>query len=180
MNPSLVFGLGGFVFFQLSTTSISETKDYYKDLKNDLTCKIPSFVFPIVWNILYSLIVVSGYFTFSTSNQYDITLIVMFFVNIMLNKFWSVLFFDMRKPMLAFLCIIPLIGTAIVYLVLVGILQNWIAFGTYVPYVLWLFVAAILNFNLRNYNSKQSDEPVNKKIMTTPAPKIARKIVLNL
>jgi tryptophan-rich sensory protein len=176
MNPALVFGLGGFVYTQLSKTSILETREFYKDLKNELTCKIPSIAFPIVWNILYALIVVSGYFTFSTSNEYDIYLIVLYFVNIMLNKYWSVLFFDFKNPKAALFVAFLLLGTSIPYLVLVGILQNWIAFGTYVPYVLWLVVAFFLNFNLRNYGVKEK-VTVPPKVMNTP---ISRKMVFKI
>jgi tryptophan-rich sensory protein len=178
MNPSLVFGLGGFVYFQLSRTSYTDTKNLYKDLK--VSCRLPSWVFPVVWNIIYPLIIVSGYFAFLESNKFDIYLIVLFFVNIMFNKFWSVLFWDMQKPLLALLSMIPMIGTAIVYFVLVAVLNNWYAFGFYAAYILWLPVACYLNWDVvRHYNEKQTDEPVNKKIMS-PAPKIARKIVLNL
>lgn len=181
MNPSLIFGLGGFVYFQLSRTSYTDTKNLYKDLK--LSCRLPSWVFPLVWNIVYALIIVSGYFAFLESNIYDIYLIVLFFVNIMLNKTWSVLFWDMQKPFLALLSIVPMFLTALVYFVLVAVLHNWMAFGFYALYILWLPVAFFLNFDVvRHYNEnskQQNDEPVNKKIMS-PAPKIARKIVLNL
>lgn len=168
MNPALVFGLGGFVYFPLSKVSIGESREYYKDLKNDLTCKIPSEVFPIAWTILYALIVVSGYFVFLTSNEYDIYLIVLFFVNIMLNKYWSVLFFDLRKPWYAFLLMFPLIGTAIAYLVLVGILQNWKSFIPYCFYIAWLFVALMLNYNLINYSEKPVLPIVGKKMSVPP------------
>lgn len=179
MNPALIFGLGGFVYFQLSRISYTDTKNLYKDLK--LSCRLPSWIFPLVWNIVYALIVVSGYFAFLESNIYDIYLIVLFFVNIMLNKFWSVLFWDMQKPFLALLSIVVMFATALPYFVLVAILHNWYAFGFYTLYMVWLPVAFFLNLDVvRNYNEKQTDEPINKKIMTTPAPKIARKIVLNL
>jgi tryptophan-rich sensory protein len=98
----------------------------------------------------------------------------------MLNKAWSVLFWDMQKPFLALLSIVVMFATALAYFVLVAILHNWYAFGFYALYIIWLPVAFFLNLDVvRHYNEKQTDEPVNKKIMS-PAPKIARKIVLNL
>lgn len=170
MNPALLFGLGGFVFFPIAKTSIAESRDYYnKDLKS--TSGLPSIVFPIAWTILYSLIVVSSYFTFLNSNQYDIYLAVLFFVNIMLNKYWSVFFFDFRNTKAAFFIVFLLLGTSIPYLVLVGILQNWLSFGTYFPYVLWLCFALYLNYNLLKTPTKP---PV---LNITPKKIINRKIV---
>jgi tryptophan-rich sensory protein len=171
MNPALLFGLGGFVFFPIAKTSIAETREYYnRDLKS--TSGLPSIVFPIVWNILYSLIVVSGYFTFLNSNQYDIYLIVLFFVNIMLNKYWSVFFFDFKNTKAAFFIVFLLLGTSIPYLVLVGILQNWLSFGTYLPYVVWLCVALYLNYNLLK-------TPTQPPVLTVPIKRtIKRQIVL--
>ena len=172
MNPALIFGLGGFVYLSRSKLSITETQNYYeKELKGTW----PVWIFPLFWNILEPLLVVSGYYTFETLNQYSVPFIVLFFINIILKDTWSIIFFDMKKPQWALLVAFLLIGTSLPILVLNGILQNWIAFWTYFPYCLWLIVAFFLNFSFRNHGESK----VPPKMNAPTQAHIKRKIVWN-
>jgi tryptophan-rich sensory protein len=141
---TLLISLFTFVFWQMSKTSQREMREIYK---NDQT--LPPWVFGVVWSILYLCIVLSGYFTMCSVvviDQYYLARAIFFIVNIFLNKFWSVLFFDMRMygwP--SILTCILMIGTGIVYLVLAGLSYALTTGGTEEH---TYFIVAIVLFSL--------------------------------
>lgn len=105
----------------------------------------PSIAFPIVWSILYVLMGIGAarVWTANTGNRNGA--IAVFAFQLALNFFWSVWFFGVQKYLLAFVWLVALIVSVAVMLRvfyridrLAGLLQ--------IPYLLWLFYAAYLNF----------------------------------
>lgn len=66
-------------------------------------------------------------------------------VNLVLNKLWSPLFFGVRAPRAALLVLVGCWGTALGVAVLFGVDSQWLSFGLWVPYVVWLSIALYLN-----------------------------------
>jgi tryptophan-rich sensory protein len=169
---TLVLSLLTFVFWQMSKTSMKEMRQIYG--KNQL---IPPYVFGIVWTILYVCIVLSGYFSMSSAivqDQYYLARFIFFVVNLFLNKFWSVLFFDMRLyGWQSILTIVLILATGIVYLVLAGLSFGLTLSGTtehtylivsivlFTLYMTWCVIALVLNWRF-----KPSDEtlPILKSV----------------
>ena len=104
LDANMIFGLGAFVFFQIAKRSGSPA---YQKQRKLITLGPPSWVFGVMWTIIYTFLTVSAYYAFTTVTANYTAMICVFFVNIMLNKYWSVLFFDYDQHLLA-LFVLPL------------------------------------------------------------------------
>ena len=97
----------------------------------------PSYVFGIVWPILYIFMMLSSYLTYK--KVFSIFIIQLFF-----NAVWSWLFFRFQMPLLALLDIYLLIAINIFILNLMY-KENKLAFFLFIPYVMWISFASYLN-----------------------------------
>lgn len=106
----------------------------------------PNWIFGPVWTILFILIGISFYLVWSLDFGNKKWLAIgIFSINLLLNLFWSLLFFGLRNPFLA------LIEIIILWMV---ILANIIVFYNIsktagmllIPYLLWVSFASILNY----------------------------------
>ncbi len=125
------------------TSSATDTQ-WYQDNKPPLTP--PSWVFPVVWNILFFLIALSLYFAWinSKKNQKH-SLILVYGINFVLNILWSVLYFGLKNPLLSFIEII-LLWASIWLMIFTAYKINKKAGWLLVPYLVWVAFAIILNF----------------------------------
>ena len=100
----------------------------------------PSFVFGIVWPILYALM---AFISFKSADK----IWKLFIPQLILNAAWSWMFFYMHAPLLALINISILI---FLNLKILAILKNEskVLFWLYLPYVLWLTFAAFLNASI--------------------------------
>jgi len=125
-------------------TSGSVNSEWYESIKPSITP--PSFVFPIVWNILFFMIGLSLYFVWINSNKKEKKKILLVFgINFILNILWSVFYFGMQNPLLAFYSIILLIFS-IASMIYVTNKINKLSSYFLVPYFLWVVFASVLNW----------------------------------
>ncbi|MEK6893623.1 MAG: TspO/MBR family protein [Nanoarchaeota archaeon] len=119
--------------------------EWYSSLKPGITPA--DYVFPIVWNILFFLIALSIYFawTSSANKKERKSVAVVFAVNLVLNAFWSLLFFALQNPFLAFIDIIFMIISTI-FAVRVCCKINRLSAYLIIPYLVWISFASILNY----------------------------------
>lgn len=113
----------------------------------------PSWVFGPVWITLYTLMGVSLFLVWRKqgSSKSKTAALGFFFIQLVLNVLWSVLFFGMRLPGAAFIEIMTLWLCAAVTLYLFFRLSH--AAGVLlIPYLLWLTFAVVLNFSLWRLN----------------------------
>jgi len=104
----------------------------------------PNFVFPIAWTILFFLIGLSLFLSWIGSNKKNKKKIaVVFVINFVLNILWSVLYFGLRSPLLAFIEII-ILWLSILAMILVLWKINKTAAWLLVPYIAWVTFAAVL------------------------------------
>lgn len=106
----------------------------------------PTIVFPIAWTILYLLMGIASAIIYSkeeygSDRSTGLTLHV---VQLILNFFWSIIFFNMGKYYIAFVWLI------ILWLVVFSMMSNYkkisqTAFFLNVPYIVWLTFAGYLN-----------------------------------
>lgn len=102
----------------------------------------PAIAFPIVWSILYILM---GYGAARVHLESpDSGALTVYWINLIINFFWSIIFFNFRNFGFAFLWlvllfIVVLIMTVKFYRVdkVAGLLQ--------IPYLIWLVIAGYLN-----------------------------------
>ncbi len=97
----------------------------------------PGYVFGIVWPILYLLMSISAYRTFSETKN-------LFLIQLIFNALWSWLFFAFQMPFVALLNIWLLIYLNI-KINLKMFYQDKLSGLLFIPYVLWLFFASYLN-----------------------------------
>ena len=100
----------------------------------------PSFVFGIVWPILYALM---AFVSFKSADK----IWKLFIPQLILNAAWSWIFFYMHAPLLALINISILIFLNQKILVILNN-ESRLLFWLYLPYVLWLTFAAFLNASI--------------------------------
>ena len=97
----------------------------------------PGYVFGIVWPILYLLMGITIWRTYSVIKN-------LFYVQLFLNAIWSWLFFSFHLPLIALLDIWLLIFINIKILLLI-LKEDKLAAFLFAPYIMWLFFASYLN-----------------------------------
>ena len=126
------------VIGSLANVFISSDSWYVDLVKSPLNP--PSFVFGIVWPILYALM---AFVSFKSADK----IWKLFIPQLILNAAWSWMFFFMHAPLLALINITILIFLNQKILVILKI-ESKLLFWLYVPYVLWLSFAAFLNASI--------------------------------
>ncbi len=125
-------------------TSGNTSGEWYESIKPSITP--PSFVFPIVWNILFFLIAVSLYIVWKNSGEKQKKQVILIFgINFVLNIFWSFLYFYLKLPLFAFFEIILLVFSIISMILLTGRINKKSSY-LLIPYFLWVCFASILNY----------------------------------
>lgn len=127
---------------------ISGSKSGYKEIIQPSFAP-PSWLFPVVWSILYILMGISDYLvkedlnTNSSLRIYKLQLIV--------NLLWSFPFFTFKWYLFAFIWIILLI-VLVVKMIKEFLNINKTAAYLQIPYLLWIIFAAILNYSIYTLN----------------------------
>lgn len=101
---------------------------------------LPPIIFPIVWTILYTLMGVSSYLIYEDTNEIP----KIYVIQLVFNLLWSFIFFKFKLFNLAFIWILLLILLVII-MIRDFASKNKLAGYLQIPYLIWLFVAAILN-----------------------------------
>jgi benzodiazapine receptor len=120
-----------------SMASTSAGTDSWYLLLNKSELNPPSYIFGVVWPILYILMMVSAFL--AHKKIFSIFITQLFF-----NAAWSWLFFRFQMPLIALLDIYLLIAINI-YILNLMYKENKIAFFLFIPYVVWISFASYLN-----------------------------------
>lgn len=101
---------------------------------------IPSWIFPVVWSILYILMGVSTYIIYEKIAKIP----EIYVIQLIFNLLWSFIFFKFKLFVLAFIWII------ILFIMVLKMIKEYkeidkLAGNLQIPYAIWLIVAAILN-----------------------------------
>ena len=119
----------------LASTQASSDLWYLSLNKSELNP--PSYVFGIVWPILYVLMMISAYLAYK--KIYEIFLIQLAF-----NAAWSWLFLRFQMPLISLIDIYLLVALNL-YITALMYRENKLAFILFIPYVLWISFASYLN-----------------------------------
>ena len=112
------------------------TDSWYLSL-NKSELNPPSYVFGIVWPILYILMMVSAFLAYKK-------VFLFFIIQLFFNAMWSWLFFRFQMPLIALLDIYLLIALNI-YILNLMYKENKLSFFLFIPYVVWISFASYLN-----------------------------------
>lgn len=114
--------------------------NYNNYIKPDITP--PNIVFPIVWTILYALMGISNYLVLKENYRSKL-----YIIQLVLNLLWSIIFFNLKLYLLAFIWVIVLTG--IVILMIIEFFKvNKLAAYLQIPYVIWLIFASFLTYQV--------------------------------
>lgn len=107
----------------------------------------PGVLFPIVWTVLYTLMGIGSAMVYVKGREEDIDIsgaLGIYLFQLLVNFFWSIIFFNLQAYLFAFLWIILL------WILIITMIKRFYEFSplaTYlqIPYLLWVSFAAYLN-----------------------------------
>ncbi len=106
----------------------------------------PDWVFAPVWTTLYLMMTLAIWFYWNSKSR-DINTIYIYFIHIVFNTTWSIVFFGLHQIFLALIVLVILI-ILIIILILKFKRVNKVSTFLMIPYLLWSCYALFLNFNL--------------------------------
>ena len=113
----------------------------------------PNWIFQPVWTILYLMMGIAFYLVWIRVEESKIKTkaIIYYFIQLVLNFCWSIIFFYAAKPGWALAEIVLLwimIAATINKFAKISTIAAWLM----VPYILWVSFAALLNFSIWRLN----------------------------
>ena len=148
-NKFLSFVLFFFITFSASfvgrLVTISSKEPWYSQL-NKSNYNPPDWIFAPIWLTLYLMMTIAIWL-FWHSKKRDMNTIYIYFIHIVFNTTWSVVFFGLHQILLALIILLVL-----TFLIIILILRykgvNLVSYYLMIPYLLWTTYALFLNFNL--------------------------------
>ena len=121
-------------------------KEPWYSLLNKPVFNPPDWIFAPVWTTLYLMMTVAVWIFWHTKNK-NINTIYIYFIHLIFNTTWSVVFFVFHNMVLALIILIILIALIII-LILRFKRVNMLSVYLLIPYLLWCCFALILNTSL--------------------------------
>lgn len=138
--PQLAGALGSFFTFD-------SLKDWYVVLEKP-ALNPPSWIFGPVWTILFLLMGFALYLVWKDEDMKSKGLAYWTFgIQMVLNALWSIIFFGLNNPGIAFIEII-LLWLAIVASIITFSKISKLAAWLLIPYILWVSFASYLNYSI--------------------------------
>ncbi len=106
----------------------------------------PNEIFGPVWTLLYILMGISLYLILTTKKSKK-TALYFFAIQLILNALWSIFFFGLKNPVLAFINII-ILWAAILLTTIHFYKISKKASYLLIPYLAWVTFATVLNLNI--------------------------------
>ena len=106
----------------------------------------PDWIFAPVWTTLYLMMTLAIWLFWHSKNR-DINTIYIYFIHLVFNTTWSIIFFAFHNILLALINLMILIGFIIILILKFKRVNNVSAY-LMIPYLLWSCYALFLNFNL--------------------------------
>lgn len=113
----------------------------------------PNWIFGPVWIILYVLMGISVYLIWQEveKNKKSKNAVTLFWMHLIFNASWPIIFFGLKNPALAFINIIIILAFIIILMIKFWKINKY---STYLlaPYLLWVSFAALLNYFIWHLN----------------------------
>jgi translocator protein len=110
----------------------------------------PDYIFPTVWVILYMSMAFAVWLIWINPKKEE-KIIYVYFIHLLVNASWSVVFFALHQIFLALLVIVVII-LLVVWLIKQYYPINKLSAALMVPYLIWLGFAFALNLNILLFN----------------------------
>ncbi len=124
----------------LSMTAMKEYESLNKPFLSP-----PEILFPIVWTILFVLMGTASYRIFESNCENRELGLIIYFIQLAVNFFWPILFFNLQAFLGAFLWLLLL------WILIFATIKEFykcdkVSAFLLVPYILWVTFAGYLNF----------------------------------
>jgi tryptophan-rich sensory protein len=133
-----------------SIFTASSVGNWYQTLQKPFL-NPPDWIFGPVWTLLFFLMGCSLYLVWQSDREGKKKAYLIFGIQLVLNILWSVLFFGLQSPSIAFAEII-ILWVFIIWNIAVFRKFSSAAAWFLVPYLLWVSFAAYLNFSIFRLN----------------------------
>lgn len=110
----------------------------------------PSFLFPVVWTVLFVLMGISAAMVLTTGTSPLVkrkNALSVYGMSLFFNFFWSIIFFNLRAFLFAFVWLIVLLALIILTIVKYFKINRTAAY-LQIPYALWVTFAGYLNLGI--------------------------------
>lgn len=156
-GPTLV-SAAGVTVVAVAGAVLTEIGPWYKALKKP-SWQPPDWVFGPVWTSIFILEATAGVITWRhvTSHAVLALMVALFFINALLNIFWSFLFFKKHRPDFA-QAEVPFLWLSILApMISLYVYVGW-AWVLLLPYLIWVSIAAYLNYTIVRLNAPFTGE----------------------
>ena len=106
----------------------------------------PDWAFAPVWTTLYLMMTFAIWFFWHSKNR-DMNTVYIYFIHIIFNTTWSIVFFAFHQIFLALVVLMILISLIIILIIRFKRV-NFVSYYLMIPYLLWCCYALFLNFKL--------------------------------
>lgn len=112
----------------------------------------PNYIFAPVWTTLYILMGISAWLVWKSKGFANAKFALTIFIfQLIFNALWSYAFFGLHNPFLAFIDIIIL--WCLIALTLISFWKHsTVAGALFIPYLLWVTFASVLNYTIYRIN----------------------------
>lgn len=141
ISVAFALGVGG-----LSALLTAGNMDLYSQIVQPPLAP-PPFLFPIVWTILYILMGISSAMIWKKRSSMPAEVnkaLTVYALNLFLNFFWSIIFFNFRAFLFAFIWLVALWAVILTMIIKFAKIKP-IAGYLQIPYLLWVTFAGYLN-----------------------------------
>ena len=136
--------LGGFIGFILK-----DSYTFYESLEVPFFAP-PTWLFPIVWSILYLLMGISHYLI-KRDNVSDGHIDTIYYIQLFINLMWPIIFFVFEQLLLSSLWIVCL-DIVVIIMIYRCLKINKLAGYLQMPYLVWSLFATVLNITIFIFN----------------------------
>jgi tryptophan-rich sensory protein len=137
--PLIVGGLSGyFTASNIATWYVTLNKPFFNP---------PNYLFGPVWTVLYLMMGISLGMIINAKHSNKNKSLIIFSIQLVLNFFWSVIFFSLQSPGWAAIEIIAM-WLSIIYMIRNFYKINKWAGWLQIPYLLWVTFASVLNISI--------------------------------
>ncbi len=141
--------LAGFVGSYFTTPNIA---GWYAELQKP-ALNPPNWIFAPVWTTLYILMGISLFLIWEKVGKMkkNVLLFFVFFLQLILNSLWSIIFFGLQNPGVAMINIV-LLWTSLVATIFIFWKESKVAGYLLLPYLAWISFATYLNYMIWQLN----------------------------
>ena len=134
--PVIIGGVVGFI--------INKFIDYNDLVKPPFAP--PSFIFPVMWSVLYILMGIS-YGILKSNNKVDTNINIIYYLQLGVNALWSIFFFILKIRLFSIIWILLLIIT-IILMITKFYSKSKLSSYLQIPYLIWTLFATYLNIGI--------------------------------